>query len=106
MVDGYHLFDEYMLFDLVADPHETTNIAAAQPDVAARGIRLLNEWYANAMVTAARGRDPLLNVIAEGGPFHVRGKLGEYLKRLRATGRHSFAEALEARYDRDGTLKG
>ena len=47
---------------------------------------------------AARGRDPLQNVIAEGGPFHVRGALPAYSKRLRETGRTQWADVLEARY--------
>jgi hypothetical protein len=47
---------------------------------------------------AARGRDPLENVIREGGPFHVRGELPEYLARLRETGRADQAAQLIARY--------
>ena len=50
-------------------------------------VGVLNEWYAERLPLAARGRDPLLNVISEGGPFQVRGQLTDYLKRLRATGR-------------------
>ena len=48
--------------------------------------------------TAARGRDPLVNVIAEGGPYHVRGQLPAYLERLRATGRADKAALLAAKY--------
>jgi choline-sulfatase len=47
---------------------------------------------------AARGRDPLENVMLEGGPFHVRGELPAYLERLRATGRSELAQALMERY--------
>ena len=50
---------------------------------------------------AARGRDPLENVIAEGGPFHIRGQLAGYLKRLRATGRAGHADRLEERHGCD-----
>ena len=97
--DGYHLYDDEMLFDVVADPHETTNLLLSHEAVAARGRAALASWYADVMVNAARGRDPLLNVIAEGGPFHVRGELVGYLKRLRSTGRGDFADALEAKYE-------
>ncbi|MFT4798019.1 MAG: arylsulfatase A-like enzyme [Candidatus Azotimanducaceae bacterium] len=96
--DGYHLYDDMMLFDIRNDPHETRNLLSAQPEVVARGEQLLNTWYAEMMVDAARGRDPLLNVIAEGGPYHVRGQLKDYLRRLRSTDRHGFADALETKY--------
>jgi len=31
-------------------------------------------------------------VMAEGGPFHTRGELPDYLGRLRATGRERWAD--------------
>jgi choline-sulfatase len=95
---GYHLFDEVMLFDLVNDPFEERNVAASRPDVTGRGLMLLSQWHAAMARHAARGRDPLINVIQEGGPFHVRGELPAYLERLRATGRADQAELLAARY--------
>lgn len=95
---GYHLFDDVMLFDLASDPFEQRSIAAERPDVVARGLRLLSQWHAAMIRHAARGRDPLENVILEGGPFHVRGELPAYLERLRATGRGELADALAARY--------
>lgn len=101
--DGYHLFDDAMLFDLAADPHEQTNLADQKPDVVARGQALLDAWMAEAMPTAARGRDPLMNVIAEGGPYHVRGQLPAYLERLRATGRGELAARLAERYPNEAS---
>jgi hypothetical protein len=52
---------------------------------------------------AANGQtvDPLMTVIAEGGPFHCRGELKGYLDRLRATGRGRHAEALAGRHPRE-----
>ncbi len=96
--DGYHLYEEAMLFDLAADPHELVNLAAARPDVAAHGRRLLADWRAAMAPEMARGRDPLANVVAEGGPYHVRGQLPAYIERLRATGRADKAEALAAKH--------
>jgi len=98
MHDGYHLYDETMLFDLANDPHEQVNLAARHPDIAARGLALLSGWHSEMMKDAARGRDPLANVVAEGGPYHVRGALPAYLERLRATGRADMAERLRAKY--------
>ena len=104
--DGYHLYDDWMLFDLDADPNETNNLAQSEPAVLSRGQSLLNNWYADMMIQAARGRDPLLNVIAEGGPFHVRGQLNNYLRRLRDTGRQDFDDTLEAKYEGQTSAQG
>jgi hypothetical protein len=49
------------------------------------------------MPTAANGRDPLLHVLEEGGPFHTRGQLEKYALRLRATDRGHLADRLLAR---------
>ena len=95
---GYHLFDDVMLFDLATDPFEQRNVAAQRSDITARGLTLLSQWHAAMSRNAARGRDPLENVLLEGGPFHVRGELPAYLERLRATGRGELAQALAARY--------
>jgi arylsulfatase A-like enzyme len=95
---GYHLFDDVMLFDLASDPFEQHSVAAERADVAARGLTLLSQWHAAMLRGAARGRDPLENVVLEGGPFHVRGELPRYLERLRATGRGELAAALAAKY--------
>ena len=62
-------------------------------------MKKLGDWHAEMMVEAARGRDPLQNVVSEGGPYHVRGQLKDYLARLRATGRSDSADALEEKYD-------
>ncbi|HUN26767.1 MAG TPA: sulfatase [Steroidobacteraceae bacterium] len=95
---GYHLFDDIMLFDLESDPHEQHNLAAQRPEIAGRGLVLLSQWESRMLPHAARGRDPLVHVMQEGGPFHVRGELPAYLERLRATGRASEAALLAARY--------
>jgi arylsulfatase A-like enzyme len=96
--DGYHLYDDTMLFDLKTDPAEQNNLVQARPDIAEQGLALLARWHAQMMENPARGRDPLANVIAEGGPYHVRGQLPAYLARLRATGRADKAAALERKY--------
>ena len=105
MHDGYHLYDEVMLFDLAADPHEQENIAAARPEVTARGLDLLNRWLEDVGPQMARGRDPLANVVAEGGPYHVRSRLPAYLERLKATGRGDQAEALSRRHPQEAVKR-
>ena len=96
--DAYHQYDDPMLFALVRDPNLQDNRADAEPEVVARAAGMLREWREALLPEAARGRDPHENVMAEGGPFHVRGRLPDYLKRLRETGRAAHAEALEARW--------
>lgn len=106
--DGYHCWDDVMVFDLAKDPHETTNIATQAVEVRDAGLAKLAEWHGEMMKAPARGRDPLQNVVNEGGPYHVRGQLPTYLARLRETGRSAYADALETKFgteirgERDG----
>lgn len=96
--DGYHLFDEHMLFDLDADPHEQHNLAPEHPELVARGLAVIERFRADALARSTAGIDPLETVLREGGPFHVRGQLRPYLERLRATDRAQLAAALEQRH--------
>jgi choline-sulfatase len=96
--DGYHGYDDVMLFDLVSDPHEQHNLARARPADVDRARSILRAWHAQAMASSTTGVDPMDTVLAEGGPFHVRGQLPAYLQRLRATGRTRSAELLQERH--------
>lgn len=96
--DGYHDFDELMLFDLGADPHEQRDLAADRADLVQAALARLDQWHSDMMRTATHAQDPMWNVLREGGPYHVRGQLPAYLERLRATGRGRFADQLEARH--------
>lgn len=96
--DAYHLWPDEMLFDLEADPHQQANLIDTQPAVLQQGRDTLDSWRATMIVDAARGRDPHDNVMAEGGPYHVRGKLDAYLERLRQTERSALADQLAEKY--------
>jgi len=96
--DGYHLYDDLMLFDIENDPHEQTDLCLDCPELVEEGLSRLRSWQAEMMPLAARGRDPLENVVLEGGPYHVRGQLPDYLKRLRETSRQAHARRLEKKY--------
>lgn len=101
--------DDVMLFDLAADPHETTNLAADRPSVVEDGRALLDRWLDERRREAACGEnggdptsevettDPLQAVIREGGPYHIRGRAGPYAEYLRSKGRTEQAERLERR---------
>ncbi|GAB4456041.1 MAG: sulfatase [Anaerolineae bacterium] len=93
---GHHLFPEVMLFDLANDPHEQHDLAPARPDLTGQAAARLEAWYAEMMRTASHPQDPMRTVLAEGGPYHTRGELPAYLKRLRETGRAAWAERLAA----------
>jgi arylsulfatase A-like enzyme len=99
--DGYHLFPEEMLFDLKTDPHEQHNLAGDNPDVCNRALRSLTRWHDDMMRKSGSDIDPLWTVIREGGPFHARGALPAYVKRLEATGRGAFVEELKRRHPQE-----
>ena len=99
--DGFHLYPEVMLFDVVADPHERHDLADARPDLVADGLARLESWHDDQMRDHPTGIDPLGHAVAEGGPFHVRGQLPAYLDRLRSTGRAHQADLLARRHPSD-----
>ena len=57
---------------------------------------LLADWYHDMAATALHDVDPMMTVLREGGAFHTRGMLPQYMARLRATGRAHHAERLAA----------
>lgn len=107
--DGLKDFDPVELYDLAADPHETTNVARDNPTIARHGLALLNQWQRNRLLEAATNdaggnadspralTDPLMEVIREGGPHHAKAteNVESYAERLRNTDREEHAEKLE-----------
>jgi hypothetical protein len=79
------------------------NLASEREAELRAGRDRLARWLAEESVGAARGEDPHARVMAEGGPFHVRGQLPSYLRRLRETGRGELADLLEQRTRPVGT---
>jgi choline-sulfatase len=98
--DGFHAdWSDEMLFDVAADPHEQTDLAGSGGPVLEEGRSILSEWTATQLDRALEPkRDPLEIVIEEGGPYHVRGRLPDYLRRLEDTGRAHWIEPLLARH--------
>jgi choline-sulfatase len=101
--DGYHLFPQEMLFDVINDPHEQRNLAKSRPELCREGERMLNAWHGKMMATMPGGRtvDPMQVVLEEGGPFHARGELRRYIERLKASGREGAIEQLKLRHPRE-----
>ncbi|CAN7358936.1 sulfatase [Paenibacillus sp. LjRoot153] len=96
--DGYHLFDKEMLFDLESDPLEFNNIASIRPDIVKQAVYYLMEWHDERMASMTCDVDPMWTVIREGGPFHAKGFLKDYVKRLEATGRGDAVPELMRRH--------
>ena len=96
--DGYHDYPEVMLFNIVEDLHEQQELSADHPEIVAFAKKRLEEWHRKQMSRSISGIDPFDQVIAEGGPYHVRGQLQSYLKRLEGTGRSDAADALRRRH--------
>jgi arylsulfatase A-like enzyme len=97
--DGYHgHWGDEMLFDLAADPHEQQDLADGHPDRLGTGRTMLDDWTADQLDRSYSPVDPMDVVRAEGGPFHTRQHLPQYLDRLRETGRGKWADVLVARH--------
>ncbi len=94
--DGYHEYPEVMLFDLVDDPHEERNLANDEPALVQAALAKLENWQSENLRHHPTGVDPMWTVMREGGPWHVRGQLKDYLQRLRDTERSEHADRLEA----------
>jgi len=92
----YPYEDDVWLYDMRADPHQTTNLAAERPDVVREHEAIMNEWwYENA---ANHQPDPLAAAV-ESGPFQYYGP-EQMVRRLRLTGRERFVAGLLDRMQR------
>ena len=87
-----------MLFDIARDPHEVDDLHAEEVSAVAQGRQLLETWTSEQLSRSYSPVDPMKIVLEEGGPYHCRGRLSTYVKRLRATGRSAWAEVLEQRH--------
>lgn len=92
--DGYKMVEPIMLFNIDADPHEQHNLVNEHPELVRQSLAMLSEWQADMIRNSQHDVDPLMTVLREGGPFHTRGELPNYLEHLRNTGREHHAEKL------------
>jgi len=96
--DGFHLFDDEMLFNIKDDPHEQNDIKEKFPEICAKGAKIILDWHDDTMKKSSSAIDPLWTVLQENGPYHTWGALDGYIKRLRETGRSDGADKLEKKY--------
>jgi len=84
-----------MLFDFKKDPHLLKEISKQNPQKSSEGLVKLTKWREEMMRTSTSGVDPLDTVMEEGGPYHARGEIEAYCKRLSETGRKNHALTLK-----------
>ncbi|MCL2096945.1 MAG: sulfatase [Oscillospiraceae bacterium] len=102
--DGFHLFDDEMLFNIKDDPYEQSDLKNKFPDICAKGAKIILDWHDDMMKKniatsmSSSTADPMWTVLQEGGPEHTKGALDGYIKRLRETGRSEGADRLEKKY--------
>jgi arylsulfatase A-like enzyme len=96
--DGFHLFPKEMLFNIENDPHEQTDVARENQEICREAAYRLLEWHDEMMAKRRDDVDPLWTTIREGGPFHARGHLKEYIERLEQTGRTEGIEELKRKH--------
>lgn len=99
--DFYHLYPDEMLFNISQDPHEQKNLAFDMPGLCREAAHLYLKWYDNMMMSSLYFVDPLWMVIKEGGPFHSRGRLKDYCKRLEKTQRAWAIPELKKRHTQE-----
>ncbi|MFW5980507.1 MAG: sulfatase, partial [Halanaerobiaceae bacterium] len=101
--DGFHLFPKEMLYNVEEDPHERNNLAEEKPEICQEAVYKLLEWHDEMMMTMpyADKTDPLWTVINEGGPFHAKGHLPDYIEYLKQTDREEAIPELKKRHPQE-----
>jgi arylsulfatase A-like enzyme len=83
--DMLHNYPERMLFNMANDPFTIKDVATEEDGLVKQAEILLKRWISEMGASSSR-EDPLRDVI-EDGPSYLRKDMGEYLERLRNTGR-------------------
>jgi len=96
--DGFHIFDDEMLFNIKNDPYEQYDVKAEYPQICAQGAKIILNWHDEMMKTADTDVDPMWTVYREGGPFHAPDSaLDYYASRLEDSQRSEYAGILRKR---------
>jgi len=96
--DGYHLFPKDMLFNLREDPYEQFDVAEKHEAVVKDAVYYLNNWHDAMMASMPFDTDPLWTVMKEGGPYHAKGQLQNYIAYLEKTDRAYAVPELKRRH--------
>ncbi len=81
------------LFDITADPHQTRDLSATEPELMDRMRSLLAQWWTFYAGRPGALPDPMLTALQEGPTLYTDPEA--YAEHLRATGRAHLADDLE-----------
>lgn len=93
---GLKALPDRALFNWRQDPHQTVDIADSHETAARLGHSHLADWMEDQLGRSPENQDPMQAVIREGGPFHTRGRLEEYLAFYRSIGRSDIADRMNS----------
>lgn len=99
--DGYHLFDDEMLFNLKDDPYEQDDVKEQYPEKCAIGAKIILDFVDKNMKNSDQIVDPLWRIMSEGGPHHAHSNnvdINKFLQRLETTGRQEQAYSIRQKY--------
>jgi arylsulfatase A-like enzyme len=101
LIKTYHTglknFPEIMLFDYEKDFHMTKNLATEELETVEMGLKHLETWYNEMLGDQPDIEDPMDIVLREGGPFHTRGQMKGYIRRLEKSGREEMVKTIQNR---------
>ncbi|MCD8011721.1 MAG: sulfatase-like hydrolase/transferase [Lachnospiraceae bacterium] len=103
--DGFHLFDNEMLYHVSEDVHEQKDVKEDFPQICALGAKIILDWHDRAMLESSDFRDPMWTVLQENGPYHTWNSLPDYIKRLEQTDRAEGARRLREKYTGKGNMQ-
>ncbi|MFQ6133873.1 MAG: sulfatase [Armatimonadota bacterium] len=92
---GLYPFEPLALYDMAADPRQTTDVSADNAEIVHELDHLLAQWHQDNLGRHGAEPDPLQEVIHTGPWKYVR--LAEWLQHLRQKGRDDAAREIEQR---------
>lgn len=98
---GMYTFEPVVLYDMMADPHQTQNVAGAHPEVVREMDHRLAQWLQENRDRHGIIPDPMEQVIHTGPYRYIHPN--EWIRRLREVGLSAQADELEARQRSDRT---
>lgn len=99
-MDGLKELPEIMLFNRKEDPHELKNLAEEKPEIVNKGLALIEKWTTEEIKKGDIKTDVMMEVVAEGGPYHTRAQLENYINYYRnLIKREDLAQKMEKRYE-------
>lgn len=95
--EGFYHMDKEMLYDLEKDPHQTTNVAKDHPDVVDQMYNRLSRWIDENLAKTGLKKDPMREVLANGGPFRYL-EPEDWVLRLEQAGWHDAAKVYREKF--------